>query len=349
MKRSLETVSAGDIEATASRWISRRDAGLSPEEERELEQWLEADPRHREAMNFYGSTWAALAKPAQAGKGDELQRQLAMLARGRRRRLATGSGVLALALLLTLGVATWKAKSVEGLPEASAVVLLPSRQTLPDGSVVELKGDARITVDYSAALRRVALEQGEAHFSVEKDAARPFIVSSGGVDVRAVGTAFSVQRGADAVEVLVTHGVVAVDHTPVAGAIAPTSTETAPPVQPAPPLATLDMGKRVTVELAPTAAAPAVSEVSSDEIRERLAWRVPRLEFTKTPLGEAVALLNQYALPGGERLAIVDPAVATMRVSGVFRADNIEAFVVLLEGAFGVKVERSPGVISLRK
>jgi transmembrane sensor len=43
-------------------------------------------------------------------------------------------------------------------------------------------------------LRQVKLDRGEAWFQVAKDPQRPFVVESGPVRVRAVGTAFSVRR-----------------------------------------------------------------------------------------------------------------------------------------------------------
>jgi transmembrane sensor len=36
---------------------------------------------------------------------------------------------------------------------------------------------------------------------------------------------------------------------------------------------------------------------------------------------------------------ITDPAVAAIRISGTFKASNVEAFVRLLKQAYGLKVE----------
>src|SRR3546814_16020939 len=59
-------------------------------------------------------------------------------------------------------------------------------------------------------VRQIALKSGEAWFQVAKDRARPFVVEIGDVRVRAVGTAFSVRREANGVDVQVTEGVVEV-------------------------------------------------------------------------------------------------------------------------------------------
>jgi transmembrane sensor len=302
---------------------------------------MDADPRHRDALGFYGSAWSALAKPSQAGAGAELEQQLTRLA-GRRRRWRIAAGGAAMAVLVGMNFLIWNSPPpARDSAPPGAVVLLAAGQTLPDGSVVQLKGNAQISTDYTESMRRVVLRQGEAHFAVRKDPARPFVVSAGGVEVRAVGTAFSVQLGSTAVEVMVTDGLVAVD-------------KPAGPAHPdvplaAAPLATVDAGRRVVVDIAPSVVVPEVSVVPPTELDERLAWRRTRLEFTRTPLAEAVVLLNQHAPASAARLAIADSAVASMRLSGVFCADNTDAFVLLLEGAFGVKAERSGNTIVLRK
>src|SRR3546814_10056817 len=54
----------------------------------------------------------------------------------------------------------------------------------------------------------ITLEEGEAWFQVAHDAHRPFVVDVGSVRIRAVGTAFSVRRNPEGVDVMVTEGVV---------------------------------------------------------------------------------------------------------------------------------------------
>jgi transmembrane sensor len=221
-----------------------------------------------------------------------------------------------------------------------AVVLTPAMQTLPDGSVVELKFGAQIAADFSGEFRRVSLIQGEAHFEVAKDAKRPFIVSAGGVEFRAVGTAFSVQLGKEQVEMLVTEGRVAVSKVPEPTTLA----DPGPPSDPV----VVEAGKRVVMELG--AATPQVAEISTAELAEKLSWRAPRLEFTDTPLAEAVALMNQHAAGRGlPRLVLEDEASAQLPVSGMFRADNTAAFVRILEVNFGLKAIPEGNTIALKK
>ena len=57
---------------------------------------------------------------------------------------------------------------------------------LPAGSRAELRDDARLSTEFTAGVRRVVLDRGEAHFEVQKDPARPFVVVAGRLEVRAV-------------------------------------------------------------------------------------------------------------------------------------------------------------------
>jgi Fe2+-dicitrate sensor, membrane component len=68
-----------------------------------------------------------------------------------------------------------------------------SQMILPDGTKVWLNSGSQLTYrsDYNREVRTVLLS-GEAFFDVVKNPDRPFIVKSGGIDVKVLGTAFDV-------------------------------------------------------------------------------------------------------------------------------------------------------------
>lgn len=69
-----------------------------------------------------------------------------------------------------------------------------SKLVLPDGTVVWLNAESRITYhnNFNTEQREVDLE-GEAFFDVTHDAQRPFIVHTSGIDIKVLGTAFNVK------------------------------------------------------------------------------------------------------------------------------------------------------------
>jgi ferric-dicitrate binding protein FerR (iron transport regulator) len=79
------------------------------------------------------------------------------------------------------------------------------------------------------------------------------------------------------------------------------------------------------------------------------------VEFTRTRLSDAIAVLNGYSAgrrSAGQRsiqFVIDDSAIGSVRLSGLFRVDNIDAFVGLLK-TFGIEAEfRGDSEILLRK
>jgi transmembrane sensor len=99
------------------------------------------------------------------------------------------------------------------------------------------------------------------------------------------------------------------------------------------------------VPLAEPVSIPMVVPVPADELAERLSWRLPRLDFSETNLAEACALFNRH---NDVQLRIADAVVAGMRITGVFRSDNVQGFVGALESSLGVHVERRDREILLR-
>jgi len=197
----------------------------------------------------------------------------------------------------------------------------PESRLLSDGSRIELNNGAEVAVDFGGALRRVELRRGDALFHVAKNPNRAFVVTAGRVEIRAVGTAFSVQLGEAQVKVLVTEGRVAVEDARARGG--PTY---------------VDAGNCAVVEVAPAVAkSPDVLPVSQAEVSDRLSWAVPRLQFSGTALSEALPLFNRY---GNVRLVLADPALGSLKLSGVLRADNTGSLLSLLEGEFGLRATR---------
>lgn len=329
-------VNMAAIESTAADWLVRRNGGLSPAEAARFETWLVADARHRAALLELESAWSTLCFPGQVGRADEAKRQLAARAvrRGRRRLAAAGAALL----LVVAGLVGVRTGHV-AFPSATAVASVtprPNFRTLPDGSTVELNAGAEITIEYSTEVRAVRLVRGEALFAVAKNPARPFVVSAGGVTVRAVGTAFAVRQGAAEVGVLVTEGKVAV------GRVGEQAKSAAPAAEPV----FVTAGGRVEMPADATRAAKiAPAALSATEIAEALAWRGRRMEFTHTTLAEAVALFNRQ---NAVQIVVADAAVARLAISGIFWADDPEGFVRLLESGFALQATRAGQTISLR-
>lgn len=334
--------SSAQIERTAAEWLARREGGWSEAEQAAFRAWLEAAVAHRVAWLRLQTGWqrAARLKALAAGlpvgevpppgAWPELPsspaaspldlHHVSFGARDRpgspSRRLPRWPAVAAL-LLVAVGWAGWwwfgSAPPVHyatALGETRAV-------TLADGSVVLLSSDSKVTVAYSRRQRRLELEQGEAFFEVAHQPNRSFSVEAQGRRVVAVGTRFSVRRETRDLRVAVVEGRVRLEDD---------TRRQAPP-------ALLAAG---TIAVA-TSDGLRMRTQSMDEVKDLLSWRDGNLVFRSTPLAEAVAEFNRYS---ARKLVVADPAIADIPVGGSFRWANADAFVRILEQAFGLRAER---------
>lgn len=323
-------------EAEAADWLARHDAGLTPAEADEFARWRTSDPRHAAAVAEIEAAWSLVNRPRLTGRAEAALAELAVRARVRQRRRRVGwtfatIGLAAAAAMALMFAPPFRTTGHATASGATAQVVQPEHRHLPDGSLVVLNSGAQIAVDFSATRRGVKLLQGEAHFVVTEDPLRPFVVAAGGLEARAVGTEFAVRLTCDLVEVLVNVGRVAVAREPAVGAVASPAATPPEPVLVA-------AGARVTVPfVSARAGVPEPELISAAELTRALAWRGQRVEFSGTPLGEAVALFNRQ---NELQLSLGDSALATLRVSGCFWADNPAGFARLVESSFGLHIRR---------
>lgn len=297
----------------AALWATLRAAGpLSAADQAAFDAWLDANPANAAALQQVDLSLLSLA--AVASSPELLAMRGAALERGRKqarsrwtRRVGLGR-VLAVAAAVVLIVA--------GL--SSAFVLTPSTYAtgigerrvvaLEDGSRISLDASTRVRVRYLGGERRLWLEEGRAKFDVAHNPLRPFSVGAGGRTVVATGTSFSVEIADRALRVVLYEGSVAVlgaDRTPEHAVRA------TPRLRPGQELITdLDRGGDAATE-------------TVDPVRAR-AWEGGQLVFDDEALAVAVTRVNRYA-----RTPIVLSANTPddLRVSGVFNADDTEAFI----------------------
>lgn len=311
------------VEVAAVKWLARRDRGLSAAEQDAYLQWLQENPAHGAEIARLANAWGRLDclrqwHPTHSDRPNpDLLRPTT-----RRSWLRPALWLAAAAAVVLIAGLNWPAP-IPGPGETAGVIVHPGprRLALPDGSIVELNTGASVEVQFSPERRDVRLVHGEAHFIVAKNAARPFIVSAGAYAVRAVGTAFDVRLAEPGISVLVTEGHVQL--APGGAAAAAVS-----PHQ----LGAGQLGTVAGIENFSVA----VQELSPAQIESALDWQSLRLEFKALPLSQIVAEFNRY---NSRQLVIEDPTVAAVVIGGTFRADNVEAFVRLLDVGFGIRAQ----------
>jgi transmembrane sensor len=319
------------IDTAAAEWLVERDAGFAPGRAKAFAAWRATDPRHEAAvlrtecaLNLIAEM-PAIRSPLAARLAEETE-----IVRPAFLRVPGWAAGLAAALALA-AVVWWVAPGRTGLAETQHYATAATRQqqvALVDGSIVNLNVSTDVQIALTPAARRVTLTAGEAHFAVAHDTARPFIVSAGGVSVRAVGTAFSVRLGDQGVEVLVTEGKVEVTRE---------ATDSAPATARSAGHPQLVAGERTLIAHDTAPAAAPVERVSVDALKAAARWHSQVMTFTDLPLRDAVALFNRRNV---QQLILADAALGERKIGGTFAADQVEAFVRLLAQDSDITVER---------
>lgn len=342
-----------NIDQIAAQWTVRLHLRpLDADEQTELDQWLEANSRHRGALLRARAAWsdldrlAALAGPRAMGRssredlqpkgsaeatpsvgpqfaphesqgGGEVAYLPPRLFTNRRWFIAAGAASLVLG-----AVGTWWVRRGEVYMSAVGEV---RSVTLSDGSDMVLNTATEATVHFDKVRRQVELApDGEGLFQVAKDPKRPFIVRAGSVSVRAVGTAFAVRTVNHRVEVTVTEGVVEVMDE-VGGVRRVAANERA---------------------IVKGAGQVEVQAMPPDEAERRLAWREGILGFAGEPLSTAVEEINRH---NTRQIAVDDPILGARPVVGLFRANDPAGFSATVGAALGLQSVEEDGVIHLQQ
>ncbi len=333
------------IEDAAIMWLTERDDGFSPAREREFAQWLRADARHAAAVARLEQTLGLLKELPEfrAELNTVFNRAASVVpfsttqdgqapARPARRWLRAHVLTGAAAAVMLGAVFGWRTFAQPAEVRYSTTPAGHELARLSDGSTLELNVASTARVQFTAGERRVKLENGEAHFEVAHDTTRPFIVSAGGIFVRAVGTAFNVRYTTNgAVEVIVTEGKVRIGQAGPESSAAPT----APLVVAGERIVSPIQSPVLVVEKLPPAA-----------LRQNLAWQSALAEFADAPLADIIARFNTR---NQLQLVLDEPKLGTRRIGGTFNLNEVEAFVRLLERDGEIVVaRRSESEILLR-
>lgn len=286
--------------------------------------WRDADPSHAEAFArlqrlhaspaLYRATERdAVAVDRAPRRHDAIVPPFARAAPRRRLGVAASlAAVLAVAAWL-FGPGLWLDWRAD-YRTAAGVRLTVS---LPDGSEATLNTASAIALDFADGRRHVTLLAGTAYFDVRPDPRHPFVVSADYADVVARGTAFAVERTADADVVVLEHGAVDVERRG-SEAVA----------------ARLMPGQMVTAR--PTG----VSPVATADLVEALGWREGRVAFRDRPFHAALAELARY-YPG--TVLLLNRDLGERRVSGHYRVDDAATAIATLAAAAGAEMRRFPG------
>ena len=297
-------------------WIARlRSDAASDEDRQAFALWLAEDPGHGQAMDQMLDLWDDLGVVRHIPDLNPAAQDVTAAANSPR----YWSWAAALVATVILGLLLWPAQQGGRGGELFETALGEQRSVeLSDRSRVMLNTATRLRVSFNDDQRVVTLLRGEAFFQVQADPQRPFHVDTGSTRITVLGTAFNVYRERDATDITVTEGVVRVTELGDTGGRAP-ATEI------------LHINQQLHADRR------GLHAVATADVGGQMAWQRGELVAEEMPLPELVRQLQRYH---PTRILIVDPDVAALTVSGVFRLDNLEAILQALEVSLDLEAAR---------
>jgi len=373
-----DEMSEGLIAQRAAEWfIANREDALSANEREAFVSWLKASPEHIREYLAIAHVSLDLTEAARGldvemetlvqGAADDRGASIIPLRSEvpaatvsneappdgpRRSWLRVGVIAASLCAFAITAVLTLRDGEMFGLPRTYETA--HAGQTswrLPDGSVMHLNSDSRLTARFSRQERLIHLDRGQAHFQVAHDPHRNFRVNVEGVDVIAVGTAFDVYRRPQATVVTVVEGKVAVMQQPADArrdgwggtSEDPTAAATAKKAGFGSPGTRIELTAGQRIKMSAGIGAPELTQVS---LREGSAWLQRQIIFEQMRLEDVAEEFNRYSRA---QLLIGDEQLKDLRVSGAFNAYDMDSFVAFLRRLDSVSVESASGRLEVHR
>ena len=195
------------------------------------------------------------------------------------------------------------------MQEVTSPAGVRSQVVLPDGSKVWLNAEStlKFPVPFPKDFRNVDL-QGEAYFEVTKNQKRPFVVHSGNVEVKVLGTRFDCKAFAEDrnIEVILEEGKVALNSNVASGQDE----------------SILKPGDRAVIEKT-----TGEMQIVNENIGKYIAWHTGKLVFDNTPMEEVATRLERWY---GVEVVIQDKNILNYRFTTTFDNESIFHVIELL-------------------
>lgn len=323
------------ISDDASLWLARMDRGLSGSERIALQEWMAESRENRETLFAMAELWDKMDSLSSLSDLFPVVARKKKPAHFHFRYAAMFATVLVGVMISWFGLNTNQGQEFLAYLQGEGRIYQTtvgghSLVNLPDNSKVLLNTDSLIRVSYTNDERYIVLERGEAHFTVEKDKTRPFIVQAGDRVIQAVGTAFNVAYlDSNAVSLIVTEGRVAVADKAPTGI---THKRTGP-VKLSQSSPVVSQGEEAILDTSETT----VRKIPQEKIAAELSWQQGNLVFQGETLEEAIREISRYTTV---EFRIVDESIKQVRVAGLFKSDDINGLLVTLDENFNIASQR---------
>ncbi|MEQ6120368.1 FecR domain-containing protein [Reichenbachiella sp. MALMAid0571] len=328
MNQEIDRIIASEINGTATE--SEKEA---------LKEWIKTDPLnegvYENITGFLATKYANLEIINEEEVRDQIWKKAHNGSVGKTRRFFYPRMVkiaAAVLILIVSGIAVFnfvnKQITSQTQNEISLIekVTLPGVKStihLPDGSKVILNSSSNISFaeKFSDSVRWVKLE-GEAFFDVAKNPDKPFIVQSGNILTRAIGTSFNIKSHSSSVDVSLVEGIVAVKGFDSRSEVESTI---------------LNSGEYISYE------GDKIKSTGNFNVRDVIGWKDGLLIFKNADFETAIGKLENWY---GVHITTVG-SVPHWSLNGTYDNDNLENILKALSHSQNFKYEISGNNIKI--
>ena len=291
----------------------------SPEQEKLFAEWLAVpgnDAEYRKFLKVWNeivdaetpdfdvnSAWQELNRRLAAERGTSLFSS---------RFVRIAAGIAAAAAVAVVSIFSYDIyESYGDKPVTFASVSGKSRVCLPDGSDVVLNAGASVTYGkHFGEKDRNVLAEGRVFFDVAKDKKKPFIIQTGGLEIKVLGTKFDVDSRLD--EVIVSL---------VEGSVSLTGTEE---------------GKECIMKAGEVAVFDKKSgevRIGKGDVRGSMLWCMERLSFQDATLDKVCHDLSMWY---GVNVVLADNLVGKGCINFTITDESLESVLSIISATTGV-------------
>lgn len=308
---------------------------LDEDERKEVDNWVSESDEHRKIFNHYRHLW--MKAEAFTSMSDE-QVDLALKTTKKqmvfpkerinyRRLIRQVAAVLIMSLGLSVIYNVFRSSEAvtiqEAMQEVCAIRGGSTKLQLPDGSMAYLFPGSKLMFPtvFKGENREVKLS-GEGYFEVQHDQSMPFIVITGQLNIKVLGTEFNVRayEGEEVVETVLVNGKVAIERQENG------QTET---------LATLKPNQRSVYRVS----SQQLEVTDERDLQKYIAWKKGRLVFDGDGIDEMIHQLEKWY---HVEIVIADEAIRSYKFTGEFGDEPIQEVLTLLQysSPFNFKIEQ---------
>lgn len=301
----------------------------SDQQRKQIEKWRAEQPANERRFRDFQIIWEQSAGLSFHGKRDaeeSLSRLRSRLTQLDETPITKSKGRPAwfsiAAAIIVLVSGTWMYTKTLNQEQQIRSVDQARTDTLSDGSIITLNKKSLLIYPkrFSNGQRLVTLSSGEAFFKIVPNKIIPFIIQSGHVKIRVVGTSFNVKNSNNLLEVIVETGIVQVIN---AGKIM-----------------SLHQGEKGVIN---TGSGTATKTNNTDQLYKW--YRNKEFIADNTPLWRIVEVLNEAY---NAHISIGRKELRDLPLNTTFRAQSLDEILDVISRTFKLTIEKKSNQIILK-